>query len=185
MKSKTKSSKPPSKIKYLKNNPSITFNVPIEILHEIDEMCKTKGVTKSQFLKSYYIDQVTAFDDIKAKHAAEIENMKKETFENGYQKGSSDKERTLKQEYDKNIESVIKTKFESKLKSERDKAYDEGQLEGKVEQNKIMKEQNKIHLKCFICEKPLSLDITNINDRKVITNLTKNSVRHGTCVKKY
>lgn len=179
MKSKTKA---PSKIKYLKNNPSITFNLPIEIYHKINEMCESNGITKSQFLKRYYCDQVFAFDDIKAKHTTEIENVKKENFENGYQKGSIDKEKTYKQEYDKNIEDIIKTRLESRLLSIEDKAYDAGELDGKTEQVEIIREKNKIHLKCYICKKPLTIDITNGNDRKLIIDSINNTLKHVECV---
>jgi hypothetical protein len=54
--------------------------------------------------------QISAFDDLDKKHAAEIENIKKtyinkinDTYQNAYQKGAEDKENKLKQEYKKKI----------------------------------------------------------------------------------
>jgi flagellar biosynthesis/type III secretory pathway protein FliH len=165
---------PPSKIRYLKANPNISFNVPVELKDKIDEISRVKGMTKSQLVKTFFLDMAVAFDSIKQTHAAELEKVKTDTYQNAYQKGASDKEKVLKEEYDKNIEAAIKFRLQSKEDKIWNDAYNEGEADGKAEGSKLV-------VNCSKCNKPMSFDISETKYKNEISAFLRQKYTHSKC----
>ncbi len=67
---------PPSKLRYIANNPYITFNIPLELKEKIEEICQLKGLTKAQLVKNFFFDVTKVFDDLKTAHIKEIDDLK-------------------------------------------------------------------------------------------------------------
>jgi hypothetical protein len=177
MKNKTKTPNPkypPSKIKYLKNNPSVTFNLPVEALQKINDICRTESITKSQYLKRYFLNQVSIVNDLKLNHIAEIENIKKIAYENGYQNGKLDTEKMLTEQYNNNIETTINNRFASILESKMNESYDNGYNSGH-------KEGGWFKVKCSKCHKELNFDIHDQKDKLMILKFLNYQFHHEKC----
>ena len=101
---------PPSKLRYITNNPYITFNVPLELKEKIEEICRLKGLTKAQLVKNFFFDITKAFDDLerahikeisdlKALHATALDETKKFAYTQGYKKCMEDAAIGLNEKY--------------------------------------------------------------------------------------
>ncbi len=175
----------PSKLRYMAGHPQITFTATIELKNRIEGLAKIKGMSKSQLVKRFFEDMVSAFDDLKEKHKAEMEINVRES----YQKGVIDTEIQLRRELilskQKNAHAeaeLIKLKRSSEeCKNARSTALDEISKLKQKQQRELEEAMKKyrIDITCAVCKKPIYIEPDSalhsiIKDQLII-------FKHDTC----
>jgi ribosomal protein L44E len=167
---------PPSRVRYMKKNPYITFNVPVELKEKIEELCREKGLSKAQLVKNFFMDMTNTFDGIKQAHTTEIETLKKSHIveienvkKNTYQQGRSDELEISKEELKRKLRSEIENKT-------RQEWYTKGYNEAR--------QKFEITFDCNVCGKPAMISKGDKAHLAINTYLREEGWGHGPCIKK-